>query len=651
MTSTFDIQSIQYFSVVPGALNAASTRQVFQDYKNLGFNTVTIGWGVPVNENTGAFQSVFPTYSAFVPMAQPSLNEIREVSAIAQSLGLRVILKPQTQATLGPAPDNINQFTIGSGFDANAYFTQWKAYMAQVAALAQQVGAHMVVIGTENSGLDTAAYLAPWTSVIQAVRAAYTGLVTYDAYGVVQRTYGFGVDQVPFWDQLDMIGVSAYFPLTANPNPTYADVLAGWYANRISAADTVAPPVDLPAAFRALALQYGKPVYFSEFGGMSFRGVVNDPSGAGPGVKVPDGQQQQWLYESFLAAFSNANAAAGDNWFRGMNAWSIYKGAAASTDPNYTQYLASAATDFDVRGKPAAVSLQEWYTGQAIAAGGPNARITGGSGNADRVVFLGRSDQYSVTVQPDGLVTVTDVSTGRNSTDQLRGVEYLSFADRTVALAPLGLPVALSGTATADTLTGGTGNDTLTGLAGNDTLDGGAGVDTAVFTGVRTGYTVTRSATGFTVSSSAEGTDTLTNIERLKFSDVSLALDLSGNAGTTAKVLGAVFGREGLTNKLFVGIGLQLLDAGTSYQALMQAALAAKLGANASNTAVVNLLYTNVIGNAPGPAELALYKGLLDSGAMTQAALGVLAADTVFNTTKIDLTGLANTGIEYLPQG
>jgi hypothetical protein len=211
--------------------------------------------------------------------------------------------------------------------------------------------------------------------------------------------------------------------------------------------------------------------------------------------------------------------------------------------------------------------------------------------------------------------------------------------------------VRLTGGSNSDTLRGGSGNDTLTGLAGNDTLDGGAGVDTAVFTGARAGYTVTRGAASLAVTSSSEGTDTLTNIERLKFSDVSLALDLSGNAGTTAKVLGAVFGREGLTNKLFVGIGLQLLDAGTSYQALMQAALAAKLGANASNTAVVNLLYTNVIGNAPGPAELALYKGLLDSGAMTQAALGVLAADTVFNTTKIDLTGLANTGIEYLPQG
>ena len=211
--------------------------------------------------------------------------------------------------------------------------------------------------------------------------------------------------------------------------------------------------------------------------------------------------------------------------------------------------------------------------------------------------------------------------------------------------------ISRSGTAQADRLEGGYHHDTLNGRAGNDTLDGGAGTDTAIFAGAKAGYTVTRSATGFTVSSSAEGTDTLTNIERLKFSDVSVALDLSGNAGTTAKVLGAVFGREGLTNKLFVGIGLQLLDAGTSYQALMQAALAAKLGANASNTAVVNLLFTNVVGSAPSAADLAFYKTMLDSGAISQAALAVVAADTALNTTKIDLTGLASTGIEYLPQG
>lgn len=210
-------------------------------------------------------------------------------------------------------------------------------------------------------------------------------------------------------------------------------------------------------------------------------------------------------------------------------------------------------------------------------------------------------------------------------------------------------PVQRTGTAGNDSLAGGTSNDTLSGLGGNDSLDGGAGIDTAVFIGARAGYSVSRSgSTIATVTSSAEGSDTLTNMERLKFSDMSVALDLTGNAGTTAKILGAVFGPEGLANRQYVGIGLQLLDAGMSYAALMQAALAAKLGASASNTAVVNLLYTNVIGSAPGAADLALYKGLLDSGAMTQASLGVLAADTTFNTTRINLTGLAGTGIEYL---
>ena len=186
------------------------------------------------------------------------------------------------------------------------------------------------------------------------------------------------------------------------------------------------------------------------------------------------------------------------------------------------------------------------------------------------------------------------------------------------------------------------------GTAGNDSLEGGAGIDTAVFSGARAGYTLARGNAATTLTSSAEGSDTLSSIERLKFSDMSVALDLTGNAGITAKTLGAVFGPEGLANRQYVGIGLQLLDAGISYAALLQAALAARLGAGASNTSVVNLLYTNVIGSAPGTADLALYKGLLDSGAMTQAALGVLAADTAFNTTRINLTGLAGTGIEYL---
>ncbi len=629
MASTFDIQSIQYFSVVPGALDTANTRQVFQDYKNLGFNTVTIGWGVPVNEKTGDIVASFPAGYANYPavMAQPSLEEIRTVSNIAKELGLRVILKPQSQSTQASAPDNINQHTILPGFDAARYFANWKDYMGQVAALAQQVGAYMVVIGTENSGLDTAAYLQPWTSVINAVRAAYNGLVTYDAYGVVQRTYGFGVDQVPFWGLLDMIGVSAYYPLTANPNPSYADVLAGWYANRISPGDTFAPAVDLPAALKALSVQYGKPVYFSEFGGMAFRGVVNNPAGAGPDQKTPDLQQHQWLYESFMTAFANANAAAGDNWFRGMNSWAVYKGVPGSTSPDYAAYLARGLIDFEVRGKPAATTLQEWYTGQAIAAGAPNASITGGSGSKDRVVFLGRSDQYQVSVQKDGLVTVTDTGTGRTSTDRLTGVEYLTFTDKTVSLAALGMPLSL---------TGGSGG----------TLEGGAGVDTAVYSGARSSYALARTDTGVTLKH-ATGTDTLVSVERLKFADTRVALDTAGNAGMAYRLYQAAFDRT--PDQGGLGYQMKALDDGLNIAQVAANFIASpefqRTYGALNDTQFVTQLYQNVLHRAPDSGGLAFHVNNLATGANTRANVLVGFSESPEN--QAALIGTIQNGMVY----
>ena len=74
-----------------------------------------------------------------------------------------------------------------------------------------------------------------------------------------------------------------------------------------------------------------------------------------------------------------------------------------------------------------------------------------------------------------------------------------------------------------DTLYGGNGDDTLIGGPGNDTLDGGAGNDTAVYTGTHSQYTYTGiTVAGGTVMDTVpnrDGTDTLTNIEFLRFSD------------------------------------------------------------------------------------------------------------------------------------
>lgn len=191
------------------------------------------------------------------------------------------------------------------------------------------------------------------------------------------------------------------------------------------------------------------------------------------------------------------------------------------------------------------------------------------------------------------------------------------------------------------------GNDTIFGGAGNDVIDGGAGIDTAVYAATRADSQVTKTATGFTVKSSADGTDTLTGIERLSFSDVKVAYDIGGNAGTAAKVLGAVFGASSINNPSYVGIGLSLLDGGMSSIDLMQLALNARLGAGASHVDIVKLLYTNVVGSAPPPGDQAYYVGLLDTRQLSEASLGVLAADTPLNQANIGLVGLAATGIQF----
>jgi hypothetical protein len=142
------------------------------------------------------------------------------------------------------------------------------------------------------------------------------------------------------------------------------------------------------------------------------------------------------------------------------------------------------------------------------------------------------------------------------------------------------------------------------------------------------------------------GADTVAAVERLQFSDVSLALDLDGNAGKVAKILGAIFGQSAVSNKSYVGIGLSYLDSGMSYSAL--AALAVSVTGKSSSTEVCTLLWTNVIKTTPTAADIAPFKAMLDSGQMSIGALATLAADTSFNTANIGLVGLNQTGIEYV---
>jgi hypothetical protein len=198
---------------------------------------------------------------------------------------------------------------------------------------------------------------------------------------------------------------------------------------------------------------------------------------------------------------------------------------------------------------------------------------------------------------------------------------------------------------------------------GNDIIDGGSGLDTVRVddqygSEAARNYSLEKltdgscnvSFIGPTIAiyppPVTNGSDKLINVERLRFTDKSFALDLDGAAGTSAKVIGAVLGKAQVQNPTFVGLGLSYLDKGMSYSDLGALAMTA-VGAT-TNDAVVSTLWKNVIGTEATTAIKAPYIKMLNEG-MKVGDLVVLAADTSFNTTNINLVGLAQTGIEYIP--
>lgn len=88
----------------------------------------------------------------------------------------------------------------------------------------------------------------------------------------------------------------------------------------------------------------------------------------------------------------------------------------------------------------------------------------------------------------------------------------------------------------ADRLIGNSADNVLTGHYGNDIIDGGLGSDTAAFLSRRSEYTITVSGQTVTVTHVAEGTDTITNVEFLRFSDMTLSVGPNGDIVTSGGI-------------------------------------------------------------------------------------------------------------------
>jgi len=224
---------------------------------------------------------------------------------------------------------------------------------------------------------------------------------------------------------------------------------------------------------------------------------------------------------------------------------------------------------------------------------------------------------------------------------------------------------SIAGTQTSDVLNGTVfddfllcldGNDVVKNSLGSDYIDGGAGLDVCVFTEVKSLFTLTVDSHSQWQVKKGSVTDTLENIERINFSDTNVALDMDGNAGFVTKLIGVLFGSDAIANKGYVGAGLyQLETVGLSQDELVSFALAAG-GMVLANYESPRDFYSNLLANlwvnAVGTTlttELAApYLEQLIDESLSAVGIVNLAAETDYNKTQINYTGLLSTGIEYI---
>jgi len=291
------------FNVVaaPGhPFGSESAKLALTNAKELGARTVAI---VPF-----LWQSS-PTNPNPVRGTDMSDDELRSAIRDVHALGLAVLVKPHLWVPNSWA----GKVAVTSEQAWPTWFANYRRELDRIARIAEEERAEALAIGTE---LDGTTQRAEWNVLIDAVRNLYSGRLLYVAHNVE------GVEQVPFWDRLDLIGLSLYPPLGADDDR----------AGRLRAMRAVGDRLD------ALAVHAGKSIIVGEIGLRSAEGAAAKPwESAEEREAVPDPSLQAQVIADWLDILDRPA-------IRGVLIWRWL------TDPEAGGLT---DTDFTVQGKPA----------------------------------------------------------------------------------------------------------------------------------------------------------------------------------------------------------------------------------------------------------------------------------------------------------
>jgi hypothetical protein len=269
--------------------------------------------------------------------ADPQEDEIAQVVNYAHSLGMRVMIQPVAVSDDGA--------WSGTFLPPNAdeWFRNYKAMLGGYTHVAQETKADEFCIGTEFVALTQPQYSWHWRDVIADIRQSYSGPLTYSAnWGKKPEDSEYAT--IDWWDQVDYIGISAYFPLSWNDFTTDS-LRQGWssYTDPFGP-NAVGLTYHWHDQIAAVQARWNKPIQFTRIG---FGSYANSP---GRWDLTPDPYLELTVQaNAYDATFQ---AWADTSWLTGLF-WTPW-----SSDPNAGGPLDNGDSP---QNKPAEQILQKWY--------------------------------------------------------------------------------------------------------------------------------------------------------------------------------------------------------------------------------------------------------------------------------------------------
>lgn len=244
----------------------------------------------------------------------------------AKDLGLKVCLKPVVNSRDGIWRAHIGFPNEDGGTPYwDAWFKSYTHFMLHYAELAEELGCEMLCIGCEMVKTETKSVY--WRRLIAEIRQVYSGPLIYNANHGKE-------DGIQWFDAVDYIGTSAYYPVGKMPGDSLESMIQGWEAQK--------PKLE------ALSKKFNKPIVFMEIGCRSAEGCATMPWDFTHTDLAASEEEQANFYRSTLQVFWN------EPWFAGFFWWDW-------STKLYDIEEAKSNRGFDIYGKQAEQVVREYY--------------------------------------------------------------------------------------------------------------------------------------------------------------------------------------------------------------------------------------------------------------------------------------------------